>query len=210
MAWMVDQRHYLDVLDPAVRSEIPAPARRVAEYFGAIVEGVTSGWDDPREGCALPVRCIGKVGRRRCTDHVVARIVEGRSTDDSGKLVTADIIDWVCLGCGDHGEIHHWRETPWNLTEVGKQYFPALDEVVQLVLTLEEFEVIRAIPVLDDVALRVLAAGRMPGDDEVIINAPRGWLEHLVEFIASESNHSKSRKKVKLYDAVLDRAGEVI
>ena len=210
MAWMVDQRHYLDVLDPAVRSEISAPARRVAEYFGAIVQGVTAGWDDPSEGCAVPVRCIGKVGRRRCTDHVVARIITGRSTDDAGNLITADIIDWVCLGFGDHGEIHHWRETPWNLAEVGKHYFPALDEVVQLDLSLEEFEVVKAIPVLDDVAQRVLAAGRMPGDDEVIINAPRGWLEHLVEFIASESNHSKSRKKAKLYDTVLDRANEVV
>ena len=96
------------------------------------------------------------------------------------------------------------------MAEVGKQCFPALDEVVQLVLSLEELEVIKPIPVLDDVALRVLAAGRMPGDDEVIINAPRGWVEHLVEFIASESNHSKSRKKVKLYNAVLDRANEVV
>jgi len=60
MADMTDMRHYLDVLDPFLSQSIPAPALRLARFFGSIVEGVTAGWDDPAEGCALPAGCIAR------------------------------------------------------------------------------------------------------------------------------------------------------
>ncbi len=50
----------------------------------------------------------------------------------------------------------------------------------------------------------------MPDDDLVIIEAPRGWLAHLVEFVAAASNHTRSKKKRVLYDAVLERAEDVV
>ena len=142
MAWMVDQRHYLDVLDPAKAEQIPAPAKRTATFMGSVVAGVTAGWADPTDGCAVTTRCIGRVGRRRCTDRVVARIVEGRSTDDAGKLGTAKIVEWTCLTCGEHGEIHHWQETPWNLTGTCNHLFPTLDVVAELEMTLAEYETV--------------------------------------------------------------------
>jgi hypothetical protein len=197
MPWMVDQRHYLDVLDPVKAEQIPAPARRIAAFMGAVVEGVTAGWDDPTEGCAVTARCIGKVGRRRCTDRVVARI---RPEGD---------IEWTCLSCGDFGHIHHWQETPWNLTASGNRLFPKLDEVAELEMTLAEYEAVATIPMLDAPARRVLAAGRVPWD-LVVIEAPRAWLEHLVEFVASEANHTRSRRKAALYEAVLDRARGIL
>ena len=210
MPWMVDQRHYLDVLDPLKAERIPAPAKRIATYMGSIVEGVTAGWDDPADGCAVTTRCIGRVGRRRCTDRVVARIVEGRSTDDAGNLVTAKIVEWTCLTCGEHGEIHHWQQTPWNLTGSGNQLFPTVDLVAELEMSLAEYEAVATLPALDAPAHRVLAAGRVPDEDLVVIEAPRAWLQHLVEFIASEANHTRSKKKAALYDAVLDRAEGVV
>ena len=209
MPWMVDQRHYLDVLDPLLVEQIPAPARRIAGFFGSIVEGVTAGWDDPVVGCALTTRCIGRVGRCRCTDRLVARVIKGHSTDDNGNLISAEIVEWVCLGCGESGEIHHWQETPWNLTGSGSHLFPAVDVVVELEMTLAEYEAVAAIAVLDAPARRVVAAGRTPDEGFVLFEAPRAWVKHLVEFIASESNHSRSKKKVALFDAVLDRAGGV-
>ena len=210
MPWMVDQRHYLDVLDPLMVEQIPAPARRIATFMGSVVEGVTAGWDDATDGCAVTTRCIGKVGRRRCTDRVVARIIEGRSVDDASNLVRAEIVEWTCLTCGEHGEIHHWQQTPWNLTGSGNHLFPTVDVVVELEMTLAEYEAVAAVAVLDASARRVLAAGRMPDDDLVIIEAPRAWVEHLVEFVAAESNHTRSKKKRALYDAVLDRAEGVV
>lgn len=210
MPWMVDQRHYLDVLDPLKAEQIPAPAKRIATFMGSVVEGVTAGWDDPSDGCAVTTRCIGKVGRRRCTDRVVARIVEGRSTDDGGNLVPGKVVEWTCLICGEYGEIHHWQETPWNLTGTGNHVFPTVDVVAELEMTLAEYEAVAAIVVLDAPARRVLAAGRVPDDDLVVIEAPRSWVEHLVEFIASEANHTRSKKKRALYDAVLDRANAIV
>ncbi len=194
MPWMVDQRHYLDVLDPLKVERIPAPARRIAAFMGSIVEGVTAGWADPTDGCALATRCIGRVGRRRCTDRVVARI---RPEGD---------IEWSCLTCTDFGHIHHWPETPWNLIGSGADFFPTVDVVAELEMTLAEYDAVAAIPVLDASARRVVAAGRMPDDDLVVIEAPRAWLEHLIEFIAAEANHTRRKKERALYEAVLVRA----
>ncbi len=198
MPYMVDQRHYLDVLNPRRVESIPAPARRIATFFGSIVEGVTAGWDDPTDGCAVTSRCIGRVGRRRCPDRVVARI----QADGT--------IEWTCLTCGEHGIIHHWQETPWNLTGQGNKLFPTPDVMVGLELSMAEFEAVSSIVALDAEARRVVAAARVPDDDRVLVDAPRAWVEHLVRFIASEANHTRSRKKKLLYEAILDRADSVV
>lgn len=194
MARIVDQRHYLDVLDPVIAAQIPPQAKRIAEFFAAIVQGVTGGWDDPADGCALTVRCINRIGRRRCTDRVVACVTP------SGD------IKWICLRCREEGTIQHWQETPWNLTGKGAEFFPTMDVVVELEMSADEFDAVASIPVLDGEANRVLAATRLVDGDLFVITAPRSWLNHLIEFIASEANHSRSKKKVALYEAVLDRA----
>ena len=209
MPYMTDMRHCLDVLDPSLVEEIPAPARRIARFFGGVVESVTAGWDDPREGCAVIVRCIGRIGRRRCTEHVVGRIVGSRSIDDANNLVPAEIIEWTCVVCGERGEIHHWQGTPWNLTDQGTHLFPTMDVMAELEMTPDEYEAVASICVLDAPARRVLAAGRQPWQN-VEIAVPRGWLKHLVEYIASEANRSRSKRKVALYEAVLDRAEGVV
>ena len=198
MPYMIDMRHYLDVADPLLVERIPTPARRIAAFFGSIVKGVTAGWDDATDGCPVVVRCIGRLGRRRCIDMVVARIQEDGT------------IEWVCLTCGEQGVIHHWKGTPWNVTGRGNEFFPPMDVMVELEMSLAEYEAVASIQLLDAEAQRVRAAGRMPDDDLVIISAPRAWLEHLVEFIASEANHSRSKKKVALYEAVLDKADGVV
>jgi hypothetical protein len=144
---------------PGARRPDPAPAERVAACFGSIVEGVTAGWDDPADGCALTTRCIGLAGRRRCTDRVVARIAEGRSTDDAGNLITARFIAWSCLTCGEYGEIHHWQDTPRNLTGSGNAQFPTMDVVADLEMTLAEYEAVAA---MGHAALRGSATTRCP------------------------------------------------
>ena len=198
MPYMIDMRHYLDVADPLLVERIPTPARRIAAFFGSIVKGVTAGWDDATDGCPVVVRCIGRLGRRRCTDRVVARIQEDGT------------IEWVCLTCGEQGIIHHWQGTPWDVTGRGNEIFPAMDVIVELEMSLAEYEAVAAIQALDAEAERVLAAGRMPDEDLVTISAPRAWLEHLVESIASEASRSRSKQKVALFEAILDRADRVV
>lgn len=55
MPYMTDMRHFLAMLDPTEADQVPAPARRIAAFFGGVVEGVTAGWDDPRKGCVHPI-----------------------------------------------------------------------------------------------------------------------------------------------------------
>jgi hypothetical protein len=76
-------------------------------------------------------------------------------------------------------------------------------------MTFDEYEAVATIEVLDTPARRVLAAGRVP-EDRVILEVPRAWLTHLIGFITSEANHTRSKKKAALYEAVLDRAEGVV
>ena len=43
-----------------------------------------------------------------------------------------------------------------------------------------------------------------PEDDEIVIGAPGIWLEHLLEFVAAEANHTRNKRLRKLLDGVLD------
>lgn len=210
MPWMTDLRHFAEAFDPTTVGAIPAPARRLGAALGAIVEGVTAGWDDPREPVLVTARCLGRDGRRRCRERVVANVTRGLSDDDVGGLVAADIIEWHCLICGDSGQIHHWRGMPSDLTESCSQLFPILDVVAELELTVEEYDAVAAIPTLDAPSRRVLAAGRVPDDDVVVIAAPRAWLEHLLGAISAAANHTRSKKRRALCDALLERAADTI
>lgn len=44
MARIVDLRQYVEVLDPFDSARVPPQAKRIAEFFAAIVQGVTGGW----------------------------------------------------------------------------------------------------------------------------------------------------------------------
>lgn len=191
--YVTDLRHFVDLLDPSVIDEVPGPARRLGAFLGDVVKCVTAGWDEPRDGCAVRSRCIGRLGRKRCTDRVVARL----HPDES--------IHWDCLTCGENGLIHHWQKTPFDLTSAGNHLFAPLDVLTEVKLSVAEYEAVAAILLLDGPAERVLCAARFPTDDACFIAAPRAWMEHLLEFVAAEANHSRSKVKVALYDAILAR-----
>lgn len=98
MAWVVDMRHYLDKDGTAIAS--PHPAALFAALFGSIVSAISSVM--PGTYATLEVACRRRPGRRRCAGRIQAII----DADDC--------IRWICLVCGDHGYIHHWRATPWD------------------------------------------------------------------------------------------------
>ena len=58
--WVVDLQHFL--APSGAIADMPAPARRLAEYFASIVVDATSNLDEPPS-----VRCRRRPGRRRCT-----------------------------------------------------------------------------------------------------------------------------------------------
>jgi len=91
--------HYLDDLGRI--PDLPAPAMRLALYFGSIVESVTS--CSPGGSQSSGVRCRRRPGRRRCEGEIRA-ILDARTHE----------VLWSCPVCGDNGVIHHWEGTPWD------------------------------------------------------------------------------------------------
>jgi len=97
MAWITDLRHFLD--EDGSRSDMPHPARTLAEYFGCIVKSVTT-----RQGDALAtgVKCRKRHRRRKCPGEIIAFINDQES------------ISWSCPVCEDNGAISGWKETIWD------------------------------------------------------------------------------------------------
>lgn len=94
--WVTDLTHFLDALDPA--ASLPAPARKLAAFFGSIVHELTC---HPRaQPRVAPLTCR----RSRCHGRIVSWIE---------SLAT---VRWSCDTCDDQGLISNWRATPWDMT----------------------------------------------------------------------------------------------
>lgn len=95
--WITDIRHFLN--DDGSISDMPNQARKLADYFGRIVKGVTL-----RRGNALAtgVRCRRRFRHRPCPGEIIAFIDE------------KDAVSWSCPVCNDNGIISGWRGTIWD------------------------------------------------------------------------------------------------
>ena len=101
---IIDLTHYLDEHGATVK--LPSPARRLAEYFGAIVRAVT--WDPVGAGTKSSVCCRRRPGRKPCPGQIRAAI----TLDDRMDIV------WECPSCGDNGLISNWDGTMWDCLDV--------------------------------------------------------------------------------------------
>ena len=97
MAWIVDLKHFLD--SSGSLADLPAPARRLAEYFTTLVVDATSNQVGKK-----PVRCRRRPRRKPCSGIVQASI----SFDEE------DRIDWRCPSCSDNGIIRGWTGSVWD------------------------------------------------------------------------------------------------
>ncbi len=92
-----DLRHFLGMPDDA-----PAPARRMAEHLGRIVEvGTASPTGEPT---GSSIRCTRRPGRRPCVGLI--------------ELVRLDLppsIEWWCPVCGDDGVVSGWEGSAFDL-----------------------------------------------------------------------------------------------
>lgn len=95
--WIADLRHYL--APSGAMADMPAPARRLAEYFASIVVDATTNLDDPPS-----VRCRRRPGRRSCAGIIFSV----PSIEDHEAIV------WHCPVCGDRGVIRGWEGTLWD------------------------------------------------------------------------------------------------
>lgn len=99
--WIIDMRHYLDASGRI--PDLPGAAMRLAQYFGSIVESVTSCFPDGTP--SRKVRCRRRPGRRRCEGEIQA-IIDAPTQE----------VRWACPLCRDNGVIHNWQGTPWDLS----------------------------------------------------------------------------------------------
>jgi hypothetical protein len=140
--WITDMTHFLDVLDPD--ADVPASARRFAEYMGRIVEEATV--NPPLILLDTAIRCRRRPGRKPCPGHI--RLI---CNDDVGEIL------WECTSCDDRGSISGWQGTPWDrsaslmayhnganleLTAAGPTAFEPLDAVGIFSMPGREVEVI--------------------------------------------------------------------
>ena len=98
-AWVVNMAHFLN-RDGEV-GRLPAPARRLADYFGSIVSSVCC--HPPNIPILSGLKCRRRPGRRPCTGLIIAIIAP-----DTNE------IRWQCSACADHGVISGWRGSPWD------------------------------------------------------------------------------------------------
>jgi RNA polymerase subunit RPABC4/transcription elongation factor Spt4 len=100
--WITDITHFLDK-EGEIISE-PAQARKLAEYFAAII--VMASFLDPDYPTEYRVLCRRRPNRKPCQEEI-AGFVEPET----------DNIVWVCPACGDGGLISNWRGTIWDMTD---------------------------------------------------------------------------------------------
>ena len=102
--WITDIRHYLG--EDLSMVKLPAPAARLRDYLGSIVEAVTLR-DDTEVDYVTQVRCRRRPRHRRCEGDIIAFFDE---TEPSA-------IKWFCPFCGDGGCIRGWQGTVWDKTK---------------------------------------------------------------------------------------------
>jgi hypothetical protein len=106
--FVVDMTHFLDE-HGEMSAELPGPARRLAEYFVAIV--TMASYPEPDYPAKYRVLCRRRPNRRKCLEEIVGFV--DPETDD---------IVWMCPRCHDNGIISNWRNTMWDMSgfdEVG-------------------------------------------------------------------------------------------
>ena len=97
MALIADLRHFLK--EDGSMAEIPNPARKLAEYLGRIVKGVTT---RQKGVLATGVKCRKRHKSTPCPGEIIAFINE------------QEVISWSCPVCEDNGIISGWKGTIWD------------------------------------------------------------------------------------------------
>lgn len=101
--WISDMRDFLD--GALGLPDLPGPARRIADHFGAIVVAMSD--LPPEKVVRTHVRCRRRPGRRPCAGRLQAVV------DPEAR------IHWECPACGDNGVISGWQGTPWDMRRAG-------------------------------------------------------------------------------------------
>lgn len=103
--WITDITHFLDEDGHIV--SVPAEAKRMGDYFAAIV--MMASFSEPDYPPEYKVSCRRRPNRKPCKEEIVGWI------EPDG-----DDIFWICSKCQDRGRISNWRGTIYDMSNIGE------------------------------------------------------------------------------------------
>jgi hypothetical protein len=114
------------------------------------------------------------------------------------------IIEWRCTACDDHGIVHGWQGTPWDLTN------PAADKPrLEVAVPAAEHQAMATGNFLDTACERVVRSARRRGET-ALMRASEDDLDNLAGFVAFDANHTAVRLRQKLLDSAHFRIQEAL
>lgn len=186
--WIIDITHY--GTDRASILSIPAPARRLAEYFGSIVGAATIA--APGVDVHTALRCRRRPGHKPCPGRIVVERIE-----------VPPEVAWECPWCRDKGVIRNWRGTGWDLTDKVASSNNG-EQRITVVLSGEQYDVLRKGSVAFDAECKRIVLGAVTTRGGIEIKGTIGELDYFLECLAAEANHEANSAKRRLLDAVYD------
>jgi hypothetical protein len=179
---VTDLQHLLDL-----PLDTPAPARRLAEQLGNIVQAATAGDAGVQWETALP--CPRRPGNKRCRGRMVVLRTEPGAP-----------IHWLCSYCHDQGQISNWEATPFDLRQQGLTLAESVD---QIVITYETAATLRDLKLLDPDCQRMVFRIRA-NNDTAALAVSNDDLDALIGATAAEANHEDNRRRQQRLDAAVD------
>src|SRR4030042_550698 len=160
------------------------PARRITQFFGAIVSAATVSPADKLIDSTLS--CRRRPGRRPCPGHL-----QIRRDNKSG------VISWQCNWCNNRGEISNWEGSNWDLSTwaFGRQ---AGMEFHEIILTEEELRELKRSLILSPGSVCLLY-GAVIAHGGIVIRATLEELEELEDEISADANHGEKRSRQKIF-----------
>jgi hypothetical protein len=180
--WSTDLSHCA----PQDATDVPLAARRRGQFCRDVVEAATSRRAGPTWRCA--VRCVGRIGRKRCGGWLDVAYAPGRA------------VEWSCEVCGERGVITGLEGSASDLSRYaprGKTRVWGMDE--------EERSLLRAatssIP-----ELRVLVSRGTPREDIpglLLVEATVAELDELYALVAALMDARGGRRRREILDGLL-------
>lgn len=192
--WSIDIRHYGE--NPASLFELPAPARRLAQYFGGVIFAATV--VEPGVVVETALRCRRRPGRRPCPGHLIV-----------SRHDVPPQIRWNCSHCDDNGYIRGWRGTGWDLYDIASgEREPRDAKLHRVLLTEDEYLVlwnVQQVGAAFDMDTARIIYGAITTRHGVEISGSFDDLDYFLDCLAAEANHEKNSRKRKALESVYDQ-----
>jgi hypothetical protein len=166
------------------------PARRMAQFFGAIVSTASVSSADELIEAAL--FCRRRPGRIQCPGHLQIR-----------RDPVSNVISWHCSRCDEQGEISNWQGTSWDYD----RWVPDRSDnqkLHELAVTEDELRELKRSLVLSP-ECECLLYGAVIMHGGIVIRARLEEFEELQEYIAADANHEKKRCRQRILDRIYER-----